>query len=67
MRINDMTNLYIGCNEDEHFYVLICALDINEAIRIAEKYRLDSNMLGAFEVQEYVGICNDFDCDYVLM
>ena len=71
MKINDMTNLYIGYNEKEDFRILICSFDGKEgAEKIAEEYRIDSDMEGKFEILEFadsnVHFNVSFDCDYVL-
>ena len=66
MKVNDMTNLFVGYNEDEDFGVLICALDVQEATEIANSYRLDSNLKGRFDITEFKDVNTKFDCDYVL-
>lgn len=66
MKINDLTNLWVGYNKTEDFRVLICALDIEEAQEIANGYLLDTNMKGTFEITEFDNLETHFDCDYVL-
>lgn len=65
MKINDMTNLFVGHNDKEDFTVLICALDTIEAKEIANTYAFDTNLKGEFVVSEYKGN-EEFDCDYIL-
>ena len=66
MKINELTNLYVGTNEVENFKVLIVALDREEAQEIANNYCLDSNMKGKFNISEFDNTETQFDCDYVL-
>lgn len=66
MKINDLTNLWVGYNEAENFRVLICALDTKEAQEIANIYRLESGMEGSFMISEFTDVTTSFDCDYVL-
>ena len=66
MKVNELTNLWVGYNEVENFRVLICALDVEEAQEIADDYCLDSHMEGRFEITEFSNIDTHFDCDYVL-
>ena len=66
MKINEMTNLWVGYNEDENFTVLICSLDREEAYEIVNNYCLDSRMQGKFEITEFKEINTHFDCDYIL-
>ena len=67
MKINEMTNLYVGYNESEDFSILICAFDKEEAHEIANVYRVESHMRGEFEITKFKDITTHFDCDYVLM
>ena len=72
MKINDMTNLYVGYNEKEDFRILICSFDGKKgAEEIAEEYRIDSDMEGEFEILEFadsnVHFNVSFDCDYALI
>ena len=62
------TNLFIGYNEEEDFRILICAFDKEEAQELADEYKIDSNLSGAFKINEIeTGIDNiNFDCDYVI-
>ena len=66
MKVNELTNLWVGYNEKENFKVLICALDKTEAHEIADTYRFDMDMEGKFEVSEFTDMNTSFDCDYVL-
>ena len=65
MKVNMMTNLWVGYNRFEDFRVLICAIDSIAASEIAESYRIDTHLEGTFEISDFKG--NErFDCDYVL-
>ena len=66
MKINELTNLWVGYNKKEDFRILICACDEIEAKEIADEYRDDSNMEGDFEIKEFNDINTHFDCDYVV-
>lgn len=66
MKINELSNLWVGRNAVEDFTVLICALDEEEAAKVAESYRTDSNMEGRFDISELDNLDVKFDCDYVL-
>jgi len=66
MKINELTNLWVGTNETENFKVLIVALDREEAQEIANSYCLDSHMEGKFDIAEFDNTETQFDCDYVL-
>ena len=66
MKINELTNLWVGTNETEDFKVLIVALDKEEAQEIANSYCLDSHMEGSFTIKEILDEHEKFDCDYVL-
>lgn len=66
MKINELTNLWVGINEAEDFKVLIVALDREEAQEIADSYCLDSHMEGDFIIKEFLDINEHFDCDYAL-
>ena len=66
MKINELTNLWVGYNDAEDFKVLIVALDKEEAQEIVNEYCLDSHMEGKFEITEYDNTETQFDCDYVL-
>ena len=66
MKVNELTNLWVGYNKVENFRVLICALDIYEASEIADNYRIDSCMRGNFEIRVFVDVDTEFDCDYIL-
>jgi len=65
MKIEDMTNLFIGYNDAENFRVLICALDEIEASEIATQYCFASRMEGTFIIKEFDPTVN-IDCDYIL-
>lgn len=68
MKINNMTNLYVGYNEKENFKILICSFDGKEgAEKIAEEYRIDTEMDGTFGISEFTDINIHFDCDYVII
>ena len=67
MKINELTNLWVGTNEVENFKVLIVALDREEAQEIANGYCLDSHMEGSFAIKEFLDVNENFDCDYVLI
>ena len=66
MKVNELTNLWVGYNATEDFRILICALDTEEAQEIANEYRFDTNMEGTFEITEFDNTETHFDCDYVL-
>ena len=66
MKVTDMTNLWVGYNEEEDFRVLICAQDEQEARQIANGYRVDTLMEGTFEITEFTDVNVRIDCDYVL-
>ncbi len=66
MKINELTNLFVGRNETEDISVLIVALDANEASDIARQYCFDTNSRGVFEIKKFDDIDTRFDCDYVL-
>lgn len=67
MKVNEMTNLFVGYNETEDFKILICASDEIEAQEIADSYKDDTNMEGKFEIKEFLNTEEKFDCDYVVM
>ena len=68
MKVNELSNLWIGYNRDENFRILIYALDEEEAQEVANGYCSDAQMNGVFEVTEFenVNVLVDFDCDYVI-
>lgn len=66
MKINDLTNLWVGYSKVDDFRVLICALDEIEAQEIANEYRCDTHLEGTFEITEFDNLETHFDCDYVL-
>ena len=66
MKVTDMTNLWVGYNEEEDFRVLICAQDEQEARQIANGYRVDTLMEGTFKITEFTDVNVRIDCDYVL-
>lgn len=66
MKVNELTNLFIGYNKTEDFRVLICASDKIEAKEIADEYCLDSHMEGKFDIKDFDDTETKFDCDYVL-
>jgi len=66
MKVNEMTNLWVGYNKTENFKVLILALDEAEAKEITEGYRLDVHLEGKFEIYEFTDVNEHFDCEYVL-
>ncbi|MBE5940871.1 MAG: hypothetical protein E7266_10850 [Lachnospiraceae bacterium] len=66
MKINELTNLWVGTNEVENFKVLIVALDKEEAQEIANGYCLDSHIEGKFNITEFDSTETQFNCDYVL-
>lgn len=66
MKINELTNLWVGTNEAGDFKVLIIALDKEEAQEIANGYCLDSHMEGSFTIEEFYNVNESFDCDYAL-
>lgn len=61
-------NLFSGYNQEEDFRILICAIDKEEAGRLAEEYRLDSKLSGRFEIEETEKEVHNmhFDCDHVI-
>ena len=65
MKIYEMTNLFVGYNEEEDFRILICAMDSTEAHELARQYGFDSNLKGNWDIQDIDGNEN-FDCDYVI-
>jgi hypothetical protein len=67
MKVNDMTNLWVGYSEEDDFRVLICALDLEEAQEIADEYLSDTHLEGAFVITEYEDVNTHFDCDYILV
>lgn len=66
MKVNEITNLWVGYNKTENFKVLIVALDEAEAKEITEGYRLDAHLEGKFEIYKFADVNENFDCDYVL-
>lgn len=66
MKINELTNLWVGTNKTENFKILIVALDKTEAQKIANEYCLDSHMSGDFTINELLDVNEKFDCDYVI-
>lgn len=66
MKVNELTNLWVGYNATEDFRVLICALDNIEAQDTANEYCNDTQMNGSFEVTEFTDMETHFDCDYIL-
>ena len=60
------THLFIGYNEEEDFSILICAFDKDEAQELANEYRFDSNLNGAFEVKEVESGIDNINFDYVI-
>ena len=66
MKINEITNLWVGTNKVENFKVLIVAMNKEKAQEIADSYCLDSNMEGSFIIKEIMDVNEKFDCDYVL-
>ena len=66
MKVNEMTNLWVGYNKTENFKVLIVAQDEAEAKEITEGYRLDTHLEGKFEIYKFTDVNEHFDCDYVL-
>ena len=68
MKVYEMTNLYVGYNEDEDFRVLVCALDASEAYEVAKGYASDSGLEGKWEIREFEESDMDtsFDADYIL-
>lgn len=66
MKINELTNLWVGTNKTENFKILIVALDKTEAQKIANEYCLDSHMSGDFTIDELSDVNEKFDCDYVI-
>lgn len=66
MKINELTNLWVGYNETENFRVLIVASDKEEAQEIADDYCSASQMGGNFTIKEFLDVNECFDCDYAL-
>lgn len=66
MKVNELTNLWVGYNKTEDFRVLIRATDTEEAQKIADDYCNDSHMGGIFEIAKFDNINIRLDCDYVL-
>ena len=62
------SNLWLGYNKEEDFKIIICAFDREEAQELADEYRLDSNMVGKFEIIETnIKLGNEnYDCDYII-
>lgn len=67
MKICDMENLFVGCNNEEHFKVLICAPDAITAEKIVEEYRVDMNLAGKFCIAEFDNTEINIDCSYILV
>ena len=65
MKITDMNNLWLGCNETEDFNILICANEEKEAQKIADEYCKDALLKGKFVIGD-VDINSRIDCDYIL-
>ena len=65
MKIYEMTNLFVGYNEEEDFRILICAMDSVEAHELARRYGFDSNLKGNWDIQDLDENIH-FDCDYVI-
>lgn len=65
MKVIDMTNLWMGCNYEEDFNILICANEEKEAQRIADEYLADTRMKGKFIICDF-DIDTRIDCDYIL-
>lgn len=66
MKITDMANLFTAYDKTEDFRIAVCAADKEEAMQIAEEYRFDSGLKGAFEVSGLTDGDTKFDCDYVI-
>lgn len=66
MKINELTNLYVGYSKVDDFRVLICASDEAEAQEVANIYLSDTHLEGTFEITEFKDINTRFDCDYIL-
>lgn len=68
MKAHEMTNLYVGYNEEEDFRILICALDSTEAHELARQYGFDSKLKGNWNIQDFDADTSNtrFDCDYVI-
>ena len=67
MKVNELTNLWVGYNETENFRVLICASDEVEAQGIADEYLADTHLEGEFVITEFEDVNTHFDCDYILV
>jgi len=65
MKITDMNNLWMGCNEEEDFNILICANEEKEAQEIADGYARDTGMKGKFIICDF-DVDTRIDCDYIL-
>ena len=65
MKIYEMTNLFVGYNEEEDFKILICAFDSVEAHELARQYGFDSNLKGSWKILD-LDVGDRFDCDYVI-
>ena len=65
MKVHEMTNLFVGYNEEENFRIIICASDSTEAHELARQYGFDSKLKGSWEIQG-LDIDTHFDCDYVI-
>lgn len=65
MKMHEMTNLFVGYNEEEDFTILICAFDSTEARELARQYGVDSKLKGNWEIQD-LDVDTHFDCDYVI-
>ena len=65
MKICEMTNLFVGYNEEEDFKILICAMDSTEAHELARQYGFDSNLKGSWKILD-LDVGDRFDCDYVI-
>ena len=68
MKVYEMTNLFIGYNEEEDFKILICALDSLEAYELAREYGCDAHLDGEWDISEFDEDSKNtrFDCDYVI-
>ena len=65
MKVHEMTNLFVGYNEEEDFRILICAFDSTEAHELAREYGFDSKLKGNWDIQD-LDKDTQFDCDYVI-
>lgn len=63
--IENMTNLWTGCNDTENFTVFIVALDEQEALEIAREYGNDIGMIDDWKIFTF-GLSDISDCDYIL-